>query len=98
MRTLIIAAVVALPALAHADCCIVGSNNSITTCWGSCMTTLSSPDCDSNSKTPSESLDCKLDYWRKQLEDAQHRRDLADKDITKAQERIGAFTDAKRQK
>lgn len=54
--------------------------------------------CDTNDRTPAEALDCKLDAWRKRLAEAQQRKGAAEKDIDKAQERISAFTDAKRQK
>lgn len=54
--------------------------------------------CDTNDRTPAEALDCKLDAWRKRLAEAQQRKSAAEKDIDKAQERIAAFTDAKRQK
>ncbi len=54
------------------------------------------PQCDTNDKTPGEVVDCKLAYWRKEAERLTKERDSLNDQITKAQDRIQAFTDAKR--
>lgn len=89
----------------------VTSNNGVLVSSGSCCVTTwsnvsgmtcvasscgSEPVCDGNSKTPAESLNCKLDYWRKQRADAEKRKESAQSDIDKATERVNAFLDAKR--
>ncbi len=52
--------------------------------------------CDSNDKTPAESVECKLAYWQKKVVDLKKERDALDEKLTKAQERVQAFGDAKR--
>jgi hypothetical protein len=47
--------------------------------------------CDSNERTPTESLDCKLAYWQKETEKLQKQRDEVDGKLTKAKERTDAF-------
>ena len=54
------------------------------------------PVCESNSKTPAETVECKLDYWKKEVERLQKDKANIEEQITKAQERVQAFTDAKR--
>lgn len=54
------------------------------------------PDCDSLRKTPAETLDCKLAYWKGEV--GRLNKELADLNsrIVAAQERVDAFTEAER--
>lgn len=81
--------------ISSGSCCVnTGSNIIEMSCSPSSCG--SGPICDGNSKTPAESLNCKLDYWRKQRADAEKRKESAQSDIDKATERVNAFLDAKR--
>jgi phage protein U len=51
-----------------------------------------SSNCDANEKTPHETLQCKLDYWKKAVVDRQKDVDKATDSLRKAQERVDAFT------
>lgn len=64
--------------------------------WWLCSSGSSDARCDTNDKTPRESLDCKLAYWKRKLSEASERKAKAEKDIEAANERIGAFTNAQR--
>ena len=107
MNTLKIAAVAFVISLSIAsaqaqcgNCAVPPYSNGTLMCSsviGYCGASVSA-DCDSNDKTPTESLDCKIAYWNKQLDDAKKRDDQAQKDIAHAQERIQAFTDARKGK
>ncbi len=55
-------------------------------------------DCDSNQKTPTEAIACKLDYWKKRVEEIQAEKAAIEKRLAAAQERVSAFTDAQRGK
>lgn len=47
--------------------------------------------CDDNEKTPSEVIDCKIAYWRKQAEDLSKEMDELQKRLDHAKERQKAF-------
>lgn len=51
--------------------------------------------CDSNDKTPSEAIDCKIKYWRAETDRAQKRVDEEQKLLDHAKERAQAFENAK---
>jgi hypothetical protein len=65
-------------------------------CGGALVTSgsisIESSNCDTNEKTPHETLQCKLDYWKKVAVDRQKDIDKATDSLRKAQERVDAFT------
>lgn len=68
--------------------------NSTGPCGGPIAVT--SLSCDSNEKTPAESVDCKITYWKDELAKLTKARDELNDKIAKAQERMQAFGDVKR--
>lgn len=79
---------------------LVIMGNACGNCWDSVMFE-SNPSahitgCDSNEKTPAEMITCKVEYWRKEVERLQAKKADVEKELTKAQERVSAFTDAQK--
>ncbi|TAL02652.1 MAG: hypothetical protein EPO08_06470 [Rhodospirillaceae bacterium] len=95
VTTLAAGLLLAMVSAARANCC-----DTINDC-GSCWTTTPVPaitigessltGCDSNEKTPNEAVDCKLAYWKVQVEKLQKERVDLDGKIARAAERLDAF-------
>lgn len=84
-------------ASAMADCCTAGNVFTVTNacnCFVMGDSTYGSPTCDSNDKTPDETVQCKLDYWRKEVTRRTKARDDAQSALDKANDRVRAFEQA----
>ena len=96
MRKLLLAgvAVLALAGSARADCYY--TTNGAPCMGSSCCTNIFAftdgvPNCDANDKTPDEAAQCKLTYWRKEVDRRLKARDDAQAALDKANERVRAF-------
>ena len=49
------------------------------------------PSCDTKDKTPAEAVQCKLDYWRKEVTRRTKAREDAQSELDKAADRVHAF-------
>lgn len=47
--------------------------------------------CDSNEKTPTEAIQCKVEFWQKQVKERQETAERAQKALDEAKERLAAF-------
>lgn len=102
MKRALILCVVACASIntVKADCCI--SSGTITTqfvpyCGNTCWQIEQIKPmsyCDSNDKTPIESLKCKLEYWQKEEETRAKAFKEAEKQLDAAKERVTAFKHA----